>query len=198
MSFQAQKVADIFSSDEEFFLDKKEKKRNRDAPLLQEVALKSGKLKGGFVRLLREAALKIEVSADTITQRAMPKEDFNAHEVEELRVEMRNLREDLAQLKAERNARATPFPSSPPLLLTPPVGDSTSDDLFFPTVRLMVLLQRGPEKRVRGAQHKEWSSDVKRRKRPAKRRSLRLFSPPRLLRGKKKSRLSRAKRSLTH
>ncbi|XP_070519721.1 ribonuclease Y-like [Cardiocondyla obscurior] len=84
------------------------------AKRVAEIALKSGNLKGGFVRILREAALKIEVSADAMAQKALPSGDALAQKIEALKAEVRGLREELAQVRAREGARTAPLPPDGP------------------------------------------------------------------------------------
>ncbi|XP_070519750.1 uncharacterized protein [Cardiocondyla obscurior] len=66
---------------------------------IEEVAVKFNNLKGGFVRILRDAALKIEVNADAMTRQALPLKDSNAQEIEQFRAEVMKLREELKQAR---------------------------------------------------------------------------------------------------
>ncbi|XP_070530005.1 uncharacterized protein [Cardiocondyla obscurior] len=70
------------------------------AKKIEEVAVKSSNLKGGFVRILREAALKIEINADAMTRKVLPMQSTDAQEVEQLRAEVRQLREELDRVRS--------------------------------------------------------------------------------------------------
>lgn len=59
------------------------------------VANTSGNLKGTYVKILKEAMLKMTLGVDALVNRAYPKESENAREMERLREEIRNLREEM-------------------------------------------------------------------------------------------------------
>lgn len=80
------------------------------ARLVDGVASKSGNLSGRFVRQLREAAIRIAAGADALAGRALPKENEEAREVERLRREVRDLREETERLRAEGGQRQMPPP----------------------------------------------------------------------------------------
>ncbi|XP_070512916.1 uncharacterized protein [Cardiocondyla obscurior] len=83
----------------------------QSAKKVEEVALKSSNLKGGFIRSLRESALKIEVGIDAISKKALPSENTDAQEVEHLRSEVHRLKEELRRSK---EAAIMPPPPPPP------------------------------------------------------------------------------------
>ncbi|XP_070529992.1 uncharacterized protein [Cardiocondyla obscurior] len=70
------------------------------AKKIEEVAVKSNNLKGGFVRILREAALKIEVNTDAMFKKIAPQESATSQEVEQLKEEVNRLREELRQARS--------------------------------------------------------------------------------------------------
>lgn len=76
------------------------------------VAVKSGNLKGAFVKILKEAVLKITVGTDALICRSLPKENENAREMERLREEIRTLRDEMEKLRAQRDQELMPPPSS--------------------------------------------------------------------------------------
>ncbi|XP_070526972.1 nucleolar and coiled-body phosphoprotein 1-like [Cardiocondyla obscurior] len=81
------------------------------AKKIEGVAVKSGNLKGGFVRILREAALRIEISADAMSRKVLPAETTDVGTIDQLRAEVLQLREELKQ--AREAAIIRPPTSSP-------------------------------------------------------------------------------------
>lgn len=82
------------------------------AKQVEEVAAKSGNLKGGFVKILKEAVVKMTLGMDALIYRSLPNEDENANarEMERLREEIRNLREEMERLRARKDQELMPPP----------------------------------------------------------------------------------------
>lgn len=76
------------------------------------VAAKFNNLKGGFVKILKEAVLKISVGTDALICRSLPKENENAREMERLREEVRTLKEEMEKLRVRRDQELMSPPSS--------------------------------------------------------------------------------------
>ncbi|KAL0114873.1 hypothetical protein PUN28_011907 [Cardiocondyla obscurior] len=84
----------------------------RSTKKIDEVATKSKNLKGGFIRSLRESALKIEVGIDAMSKKVLPGNDANDQETAQLRSEIQRLEEELRQAK---DAAKMPYPPNPRL-----------------------------------------------------------------------------------
>lgn len=76
------------------------------------IAAKSNNLKGGFVKILKEAVLKISVGTDALICRSLPKENESAREMERLREEIRTLKEEMVKLRVQRDQELMPPPPS--------------------------------------------------------------------------------------
>ncbi|XP_070529923.1 uncharacterized protein [Cardiocondyla obscurior] len=74
------------------------------------VATKSTNLKGGFVKILRESALKIAIGVDAITHKSSPRVNEDAEEIRRLREEVQDLKKELVTLKSQRDVNLMPPP----------------------------------------------------------------------------------------
>lgn len=72
------------------------------AKQVEEVASKSCNLKGGFVKILKEAVLQISLGTDALMCRSLPAENENAREMERLREEVRTLREEIEKIRMNK------------------------------------------------------------------------------------------------
>lgn len=84
------------------------------------IAIKSGNLKGGFVRMLRESAASVEVLTDALACRVLPQEGEREREIKVLREE-KSLREEIERLRADRDRASAP---------------STSEQVHLPSDRI--------------------------------------------------------------
>lgn len=94
------------------------------AKKVEMVANKSSNLKGGYVKELKEAALKISIGTDALVCRSIPKDNGNARETERLREEVRDLREEIKRLQTQRDQVLMP----PPAQLEGGLGEHSHED----------------------------------------------------------------------
>lgn len=80
------------------------------AQQVEQVATTSSNLKGGYVKILKEAVLKMTLGVDALVCRSLPKENENAREMERLREEVRTLKEEMEKLRIRRDQDLMPPP----------------------------------------------------------------------------------------
>lgn len=71
------------------------------------VATKSSNLKGTMIRILKESAVFLEVGADALAYRALPRKYDLAREMERLREEVKVLRDENLKLRIEKDSATT-------------------------------------------------------------------------------------------
>lgn len=69
---------------------------------VESVATSSSNLKGGYIKILKDAALQMALGVDALVCRSLPQESENAREMERLRGEIKNLREEVEKLRAKK------------------------------------------------------------------------------------------------
>lgn len=73
------------------------------AKQVESVAVTSSNLKGGYIKILKDAALQMALGVDALVCRSSPPGNENAREMERLREEIRNLREEVEKLRTQKD-----------------------------------------------------------------------------------------------